>query len=119
MINERKEAQRLLKSLGITPNILGYAYLIEAIVLVNESYPKQLKLVNEICASIAETFEVEPENVERCIRKAIETACKRMPHTYLAEMLGVPVNVTKGKYTNAEFIALCAEYIRNLSEAPI
>lgn len=105
---ERKVRELLLK-IGITRNIKGYNYLVEAILLYDEDTSKQI--TGYIYPKVAEKFNSTKERVERAIRHAIEKCFNNMDAEAIYFFFGNTVGIRQGKPTNAEFIALCSEWL--------
>lgn len=112
---EKKEAltvEKLIKDIGIAPNIKGYQYIIGAIeyCLSNESFPSMTK---ELYPYIGKKFNTTAQRTERAIRHAIESAWDKIPNNKLIyDIFGNSLDPNKGKPTNSEFIAAGTEYIR-------
>ena len=66
----REDIEKLLMDAGITPNLMGFDYLIDAIEMINESSIKPQ--MSEIYMGIGEKCQIEWRCVERCIRTAIQ-----------------------------------------------
>lgn len=106
---ENKLSDILLK-IGIPRHLVGYSYIIKA-VLLYESNTK-LRIVKDIYNSIAEEFNSSIPCIERGIRVAIECAFQRGDPDVLDEMFGKTVSYSKDRPTNLEFIARCAELLK-------
>ena len=65
-----------LRTLGISPEMKGYAYLSEAAVLRASSGDKSRKLTECVYPAIARKFSTSAESVERAIRTCIQSAWK-------------------------------------------
>lgn len=66
----RKTGETLI-SWGITPNLLGYRYIIDALEIIKENPEAKHKLHNGIYPKIAQKYYVETASIERGIRTAI------------------------------------------------
>lgn len=67
----------LIKRMGITPNIAGYRYLAEAVMLSINS-PAMLNSVTKLVyPQLASKFNTTPKNIDRSIRCAITSACNK------------------------------------------
>ena len=62
--------------------------------------------------TVAITYNTTPSRVERAIRHAIEVAWSRGRLDTLQNVFGYTINVTKGKPTNSEFIAMIADKMK-------
>lgn len=96
------ELSKLLKQLGLPPNIHGYNYVRYAVLTIMED-PNLVKMT-DIYRHIAENFDVTPQNVEHCIRKGIETAFLRGDLDLFDEIFQFATDGNKGKPTNSEFV---------------
>ena len=97
--------QNMLISLGVAPNLLGFTYLTEALMLVYENPKYKQQITKRLYPDIAKTESTTPTRVERAIRHAIETAWLRGNTETLADMFGDVV--PKGcRPTNSEFISM-------------
>ncbi len=66
----------LIKNMGIKPNLAGYNYLREAIMLAIEK-PERLKSISKsIYSELAGIHNTKARNIERAIRCAIDSVCK-------------------------------------------
>lgn len=101
----------LLKRLGITPGVLGFHYIKEAIILVMKNTSFKYALVGELYTKIAVKFHTTPARVERAIRHAIEKAWYIGNTDLQQKLFGHTVSSEKGKPTNGELIATVAEYL--------
>lgn len=98
----------LLKTLGITPNLKGYQYIIDGVELINKVPELRYKITGTegLYGSIALLRESTPERVERAIRHAIHVGFKS------------GLNVAWHHYfpldrpTNAHFLCELAEEMR-------
>lgn len=102
------ELSKLLKQLGLPPNIHGYNYVRYAVLTIMED-PNLVKMT-DIYRHIAENFDVTPQNVEHCIRKGIETAFLRGDLDLFDEIFQFATDGNKGKPTNSEFIFTIYDY---------
>ena len=100
-----------LKTLGVSPRLLGYSYLKSAINLVLEDPEYQRALTKRLYPKIAEMHLSTPSRVERAIRHSIETAWDRGDIYFEEELFGYTVSADKGKPTNSEFIATVVDYV--------
>lgn len=109
-IQKENKLKDLLLDLGIPRHLRGYRYIIRAVLLYEEN-PDQM-MTKEIYPTVAKEFNVKGEQVERSIRHAIECAWKRCPIEVQEKFFGSTVSLNKCKPTNSEFIAICAERLR-------
>ncbi len=66
----------LLRVLGVSPDMKGYAYLTEAAALRAASGDKMRKLTEYVYPAIARKFSTSAESIERAIRTCIQSAWK-------------------------------------------
>lgn len=112
--NERKIRELVfsyMRRLGITPNLLGYKYLSDAIVMTIFSPKKKYRMTKELYPEIAKKNETTASRVERAMRNAIERAWDRGDEEFLEELWGYAISSEKGKPTNSEFISQIVEDI--------
>lgn len=98
---------RFVQKLGIRPHLMGYPFLIKAIMLSLES-PKLLKsLTKELYPKIADYYGKDVRTIERNIRRAIESAYEYDPER-IQSIFYYKVN----KPYISEVISLAVESIR-------
>jgi two-component system response regulator (stage 0 sporulation protein A) len=104
-----REISRILLSIGIPANIMGYEYLREAIILC----AKDNKMINNITKALYPTVAINhtttASKVERAIRHAIETGWSRGRVEEINKMFNATVYGKNERPTNSEFIALITE----------
>lgn len=97
--------------LGLPPHYKGYRYLIEGIWLV-VLHPSWLNSVTRtLYPAIAQRFGVNPAQVERAMRYAIDVTWEKGNLDQLYELFPF-VKESKGKPTNSVFIGKLADLIR-------
>jgi len=99
----------LIKSIGITPNLAGYNYLREAVLLAVEQ-PDRLKSVSKsIYPLIAKEHGINVRNIDRAIRCAILSAQNKTKNVdNFSQDAIILVNSTKAR-NNAQLIRFLAE----------
>ncbi len=102
----------MIHEIGVPAHIKGYQYLREAIMMSVEDASMISSITKILYPTIAKRFQTTSSRVERAIRHAIEVAWSRGKMETLDAMFGYTVDVSKGKPTNSEFIALIADRIR-------
>lgn len=109
----REETVALLAEIGVPSTLFGYAYTLEAICVAveNPDFAKHGN-VSKLWTNVAEVFEVDPKNVSRCIRNAVERCFANCSQELIAQYFGGTVSLDKGKLTCSEFIAECTRVIR-------
>lgn len=100
-----------LKHLGISPVLLGYKYLREAIRLSMGDNSFVDGITKKLYPTIAKIFNTTPVSVERAIRHAIENGWLRGNTEIIDELFGYTVDANKDKPTNGEFIATVTDYL--------
>lgn len=93
----------LLADLGVRKTLAGHKYLLAAIkmqtALIGPPRPKYLYII------IADYYDTTPLAVEKAIRYAIETAWTHGDIYTQNRIFGLTTDASRGKPTNAEFIA--------------
>jgi two-component system response regulator (stage 0 sporulation protein A) len=102
----------VIHQVGIPAHIKGYHYLRYAIILSLDDVEMLDSITKKLYPSIAKQFNTTPSRVERAIRHAIEIAWDRGDIDILNNLFGYTINITKGKPTNSEFIALITDNLR-------
>lgn len=103
---------KIIHEVGVPAHIKGYLYLREAIWLVYHDIELLGSITKVLYPKIAEKYHTTPSRVERAIRHAIEVAWNRGDLESLSSLFGYPVNVSKSKPTNSEFIAMVSDRLR-------
>jgi two-component system response regulator (stage 0 sporulation protein A) len=102
----------LIRQVSIKPNIKGYQYLRDAILLVLNDISFLSAITTKLYPDIATKHNTTSQRVERAIRHAIETAWTNGKVSVLDSLFGYTINEKKGKPTNGEFIAMIADKVR-------
>ena len=104
------ETIKILHKMGIPAHLKGYRYLLSAIekIFYNQEYLDNM--TKTLYPSIARENHTTATRVERAIRHAIGVAVKRNKDTII-EMFGESMFVLKTRPTNAECIAVIAEFL--------
>ena len=107
-----KDVTDMIHEIGVPAHIKGYQYLRDAIMMSVEN-PAMISAITKVLyPTIAKKFQTTPSRVERAIRHAIEVAWSRGKMETLTALFGYTIDMSKGKPTNSEFIALIADKIR-------
>lgn len=101
-----------MQRIGIPPNLRGYVYLREAIIMVIRDLSLLNAVTKRLYPDIATQFETMPSRVERAIRHAIEVAWTRGDIDVIQEYFGYTISSDRGKPTNSEFIAMIADHVK-------
>lgn len=114
-INEkelRKIISNILCSSGITPNMKGFTYLKEAIIMVYNDFDDFNTITKVVYPTIAKLYHVKPKAVERCIRIAIEKAWREDRSNEFYKKVGFQWLAKRP--TNSEYIFMIVEILNNL-----
>ena len=106
------EVTALLHDMGVPAHVKGYQYLRDAILMSLEDPQLSTSITKELYPKIAEKYTTTASRVERAIRHSIELAWDRGNVDLMTEYFGYSINLTKGKPTNAEFIAMVSDRMR-------
>ncbi len=96
-------------SIGIAPNVNGYAYLRESVKIAVKDPLSINHITKIIYPQVAEHFDSSPSKVERSMRHAISTAWNRGRIDSLNNLFGMRLYSDIDRPTNGEFIALIAD----------
>lgn len=110
--NLEKEITNIMHDIGVPAHIRGHQYLREAIMLSIHNQDLLGAVTKSLYPTVAVTYNTTPSRVERAIRHAIEVAWSRGRLDTLQNVFGYTINVTKGKPTNSEFIAMIADKMK-------
>lgn len=102
---------RLLSNLGLPSNIYGFHFIRYAITYVYNNNCIN-KPMNEIYKEVANIFNTSKENVERCMRHAIDVSWTRGDLDLIDEIFGSSVDINKSKPTNSEYIYTIADRLK-------
>ena len=105
MLNEEKLEQMMLE-LGFPENLRGTHYLREAAALWSRK-PLQ-SITQELYPAIAEAHSAKPEQVERCMRSAIERAWQQGNPEVQRRIFGWTYSAQMGRPRVGEFVARIA-----------
>ncbi len=105
-------ATEILHKVGIPPNIRGFYYLREAIMLCVINPKISEAITGVLYPTVAGKFSTTAMRVERAMRHAIEVACDRGNIEVLNEYFSFALQGDRGKPTNSEFVALISDSLR-------
>lgn len=111
-VSVRQRVEDLLTLVGVPCNLLGYDYLVEAIVLVAENPDIRHKITGELYPALAKKFDTPFGRIERGIRVAITYAFDNADTDVLTSVFGNTVSKHKGCATNSQFISTLAREVR-------
>lgn len=107
-----RKVSEVLKEIGVPVNIKGYCYLREAILLTTYNPTEYISSVTKVLyPEIAQKYKTTSSRVERAIRHAIEVAWSNGNIEFISEIFKHTVSKDSGRPTNAQAIALLAEYM--------
>lgn len=111
-----QEMKRTLKDLGIRPDLKGYWYIIDAMqYMLADGDFMSLKTMN-IYTAVSKQRGQSRQNIERCIRHAIERMYDTCETDAIADVLGKRTNIWNGKLTNKEFLWTLAEHFSDVAK---
>ncbi|MCD8037148.1 MAG: sporulation initiation factor Spo0A C-terminal domain-containing protein [Clostridiales bacterium] len=106
---EAEKIFRLLMKLGLMPNHIGFHYTVTAIGIRASIDGAHFYVTKDVYQYLAKRFRATPARIERCIRKSIEFAWANGGAKAFDEILGLDF---AKRPTNAQFITIVAEYIK-------
>ena len=109
MSNEMRISD-ILKELGVSPNVIGYLYLIYGIEEMTKDQSLMYAITKRLYPLVAQKFDATAARVERSIRHAIEKGWCRGNMKMQEKLFGYTVDMNKGKPTNSEFMCTVADY---------
>lgn len=105
------EIRKILVEIGMPDKRIGHRYAVEAIRLVAENEDYIHMIHRKLYPTVAEKFDVLPNQVERNIRRGIESAWDRGDLKVLAKYFGNTVSRYSCRPTVGEFIARIANEV--------
>lgn len=102
-------ADRLLRSLGISGTLVGFKYIVFIVEDLIKGPNERYYFTKSIYPDTAKYFKVGAASVERAIRTVIDSCWERSDHRTLDYIAG---NHLDRKPTNSEFIDLLAAFLR-------
>ena len=110
--NVDKSIRDLLKEIGITANLKGYNFMVDAISMyIDNKGSFDPGITKHVYPEIAKKYHSTPARVERNIRHSIEKCWEQGSYDKLQEIFGYTIPSPKYKPTNSCFIAEMSEYI--------
>ena len=101
-----------LEMMGIRRKMVGFNFLVEAIMLYAKCPEEDVHLMIDIYPEVARIMNTTTASVEKSIRCAIETAFTKANIMRLHRFYPFPYEVDRGRPTNAQFIENMANRIR-------
>lgn len=108
----RHTLEKELDLMGVRRSMVGYEYLIEAIMICANSKEETIHITNDIYPEIAERKKATTMSVERAMRKAIESAFTVANVKYLHRYYPFPYDDEIGRPTNQQFVVNMAKRIK-------
>lgn len=105
-------AQTLLDDLGMSPRLRGRRYAAQAVAMVACAPWLLSQMQDGLYPLLAEQFATTPAAVERALRTAVESAWLGGNLSAIQRLFGLSVDADRGKPTNAEFLAMLAQHVR-------
>jgi len=102
---------KLLCDLGVPTNINGFHYLRNAVLYLYNADNIDVS-ISEVYDFVSSKFKTSKENVERCIRHAIDISWTRGDLDLIDELFGSSVDINKSKPTNSEYIFTLSDRIK-------
>ncbi len=109
----------LVNSLGITPNLSGYKYIVEAVKFLLENLDKDVAFTKVLYPHIAKKYGSNSSRVERAIRHSVESRWMNIMKCNLSrEIFGkdYAFSSSKPNPTNSEFIKYLVNYVKRKLE---
>ena len=106
----KNRIRKLLLQGGVDPSLSGYEYLLTSVALCYENNELIQNITKELYYVVGRLHNVEPRNVERCMRHAIEKMKQTECSWFRKEVIGLMEN--KWALTNSQFIAICVEILK-------
>ena len=119
MENYNEKVAILIKKVGISPALLGYKYITEAVNMVVDDDTVLDGITKILYPDIAKKFKSTAVRVERAIRHAVERSFENMPADMIKAIFSNTISPKTGKPTNSEFIATLAEITTSEPNNPI
>lgn len=111
MNQKEVEIKEMLIRMGVSPDLMGYHYLAEAIAMQRERLDagEKIKPCMKVYADIAKAHKETPASIERAMRFAIEKAFTNY-NEELEDLFHALIGLDSGKVSNSCFICTMSEY---------
>ena len=113
ILNLSESIQEILLSIGIPPNIYGYAYITYAVELLLKDSEYLHYVTKGLYVDIARKYRTTPSRVERAIRHAISVSWLHGNADLIHHIFRNCVRPDKGVPSNSVFLARLYYYIKN------
>ena len=111
------QVTKVIHQIGVPAHIKGYQYLRTAILMVMADSDVINSVTKILYPAVAKQYATTASRVERAIRHAIEVAWDRGDLDTLNSYFGYTIQMSRGKPTNSEFIAMIADNLRLQNKA--
>lgn len=101
---EQRDLALMLGKIGITSNLKGHKYIIEAVGLMREMDGTNTDLSGKVFPIIARRHNTRDQNIEKAIRTAIDSDWKTTDIDILEKYYPYAVNINTGRPTVKEFL---------------
>lgn len=108
----RREIVNLLIELGIGPNLKGFEYLLESLIIALNDTKTLKNITKYIYQVVAEEKGVSVDSVGKAIQRAISLSTARTENRIALEVLGVDVDFKKVNPSPADFIRVLTYKIK-------
>lgn len=108
----QKAARAVLTDIGMPAHIVGYRHCVTALRLLVEEPDLLRAVTKELYPAVAQIHRTSGQRVSRDILHAVECTWSRGDIGILERYWGSSVNPYMGRPTNREFLAKCAELLR-------
>jgi hypothetical protein len=105
-------AESLLNRLAVPPRLKGRRYMLIASAALACSPALGASYRERLYPYVAGLCDTTPQAVERAVRTAVESAWLQGSLEGIQALFGLSVDAERGKPTNAEFLAMMAQHIR-------
>lgn len=113
-MNKELVIKSTLKELGVTPGMLGYRYIVDAISSIVDDQDKLRNILKGLFADIARKHNTTVSRVERAIRHSIEVSYVQAPLAVIDNIFGNTVPISRDKPTSKQYLATVSDYVRDV-----
>lgn len=100
----RRYVEQALVDIGFKRRRSGFAYMVDAILMIMKNKGSMLHITNDIYPAVAALHRTTKENVERCIRGSIEATWTETDLRRLERYYPFPYDEEQGRPTNFNFL---------------
>lgn len=106
-----QSATDTLLCIGIMPNLKGYTYIRDAIIMFLDNKKNDTRITKYLYPEIAQKYNSTPGSIDRSMNHAIKSLWNSRKYIKINELFGVEVFKENDYPTNARFIATIADNI--------